>query len=223
MDAPNPIEDLFKQLREGQEFAKKGGETIDDNTLVRYGYEVINNTGMFESKCAKRRKKKANEQTWEAFQTYWTIEVSDFIKNSTAESTTFTAAQVQEIIEHEVAAATAAVQSIPKPPPPPEATPSANAVTQADITNMIAQAINQLQPSGPKGITPPTTKPKKTPLVCQGHNAEGQPITYCWTHGVTKNLRYNSTTCQRKAEGHKDQATLLNRMGDNDATCEKRK
>ena len=50
---PNHIEDLFKEIREGQEFAKKGGEMIDNNTLVRYGYEVINSTGMFKIKGAK--------------------------------------------------------------------------------------------------------------------------------------------------------------------------
>ena len=122
---------FFKQIREGQDFAKKGDETVDNNTLVRYGYEVINNLGMFESKCAKWHKKKASEQRSDAFQTYWTTEVSNFVKNTTAESTTFTATYVQEIVEHEVAVATAAAQSIPpSPPPPPDAYPVATPLAQ---------------------------------------------------------------------------------------------
>ena len=44
---PSPIEDLFKQLRDGQKFAEKGGDTISDNLPIRYGLEVIGTTGLF--------------------------------------------------------------------------------------------------------------------------------------------------------------------------------
>ena len=59
---PNPIEDLFKQLTEGQKFAKKGGETIGDEQLIRFGLEIIEQTGLLTKECTKWRKKaKANK------------------------------------------------------------------------------------------------------------------------------------------------------------------
>jgi hypothetical protein len=36
---------------------------------------------------------------------------------------------------------------------------------------------------------------------------------YCWTHGCMKNPAHTSTTCKRKADGHKDNATMANKMG----------
>ena len=41
---PTPIEDLFKQLRDGQKFAKTGGEDITDSTLMRMAYDQVHET-----------------------------------------------------------------------------------------------------------------------------------------------------------------------------------
>ena len=38
---------------------------------------------------------------------------------------------------------------------------------------------------------------------------------YCWTHGLGKNRKHTSATCNNKAEGHKDEATADNMMGGN--------
>ena len=48
---PTPIKDLWKQLKNGKEIAEKGGETILDSQMVCYGYEIINNTGLFARAC----------------------------------------------------------------------------------------------------------------------------------------------------------------------------
>ena len=42
---PTPIEELFKQLRKGQKFAKQGNVTITDSQLALYAYENIRKTG----------------------------------------------------------------------------------------------------------------------------------------------------------------------------------
>jgi hypothetical protein len=65
---PTPIEDLFKQLKEGQEFAARGKEIIADTTLTREGYNIILATGLFSSACRKWRQLKETEQTWSKFQ-----------------------------------------------------------------------------------------------------------------------------------------------------------
>ena len=52
---------------------------------------------------------------------------------------------------------------------------------------------------------------------------EGIAVSYCWSHGVTQNLRHNSQTCNRKKQGHKDDATYQNRMGGTDMINTSRK
>ena len=54
---PTPIETLYEQLIDGQQFALKGGETIHDSQLVRKGYEIIGKTGLFNEDCKEWRKK----------------------------------------------------------------------------------------------------------------------------------------------------------------------
>ena len=39
---------------------------------------------------------------------------------------------------------------------------------------------------------------------------------YCWTHGA---CGHNGTICRAKAPGHKDEATLTNRMDGSNARC----
>jgi len=60
----------------------------------------------------------------------------------------------------------------------------------------------------------------RTPLPpLQGTNADGNKTTYCWTHGTTTNLRHNSKSCSHPKEGHKEAATLQNKMGGSTELC----
>jgi hypothetical protein len=45
------------------------------------------------------------------------------------------------------------------------------------------------------------------------YTSNGMELFYCWTHGLSKNAAHSSSTCENKAEGHNDAATLDNRMG----------
>jgi hypothetical protein len=38
-------------------------------------------------------------------------------------------------------------------------------------------------------------------------------LFYCWTHGLSKNVAHTSQTCESKATGHYDDATLENCNG----------
>jgi len=37
--------------------------------------------------------------------------------------------------------------------------------------------------------------------------------SYCWTHSILKNHKHTSLTCEKKADGHQDAATLQNKLG----------
>ena len=50
---PTPIETLFEQLDDGKLFAAKSDKVIDDTQLMRWAYDNIKNTGLFDRDCEK--------------------------------------------------------------------------------------------------------------------------------------------------------------------------
>ena len=44
---PTPIENLFRQLREGNKFVSTESETVDKLQMIRYGYANIERIGVF--------------------------------------------------------------------------------------------------------------------------------------------------------------------------------
>ena len=206
---PSPIETLFKQLKDGQAFAASGKETISDSQLVRFGYDIMNNTGVLSRPCTKWRNEKAGDQTWAKFMTHFTAAVKDYNKNTTSSDMKYSAAQVQELVDQRMC------QYVIESPEPTTTTPSANATqTTPSMEAMFETWLqNRNTPLGnplPGQHLQPHTK---APLLCQGYDDKGKPITYCWSHGITQNLKHDSKNCTRRKEGHKENATLHNKMG----------
>ena len=210
---PTPIESLFKQLEDGKDFAEKGNESISDTQLIRWGYENIQNTGLFNADSKKWRKLSSSDQTWSFFKEYFTVCEDDRSKNLTAEDAHFTANAVHEMIQQELAAILCPPDQEQLSAPAPPASANAS-VTISDIKKIIEETLAaQDKPSRqPKDRT--KAKKKDPVLRAQGLD-DGVPVSYCWTHGITRNLHHTSKTCSRKAAGHKDEATLDNKLGGN--------
>ena len=227
---PQPIADLFEQLKKGQRFAAKGNETIHDSQLVRWGYQNIRNTGLFDRACEKWRKKEAKTKKWVDFKKHFRLAEDDRRKNeSTAppsSAPTYTANQVQQIFRDELA--NLLTQEPTESDPTPSTTVTENsslstatpasanaALTAEDIRRIVSETIAaQTTPTNTNNGRwgNPGDRPPRPPLVAQGL-LRGKPVSYCWTHGVTSNLRHTSATCRRKATGHKDDATFNDRKG----------
>jgi hypothetical protein len=221
---PAAIETLFEQLQDGQSFAERGNETISDEQLVRWGYENILATGLFDRDCSKWRKK-TSDKTWTDFQAFFLVAEDDRSKNATTTEATYTANQVQQLIQQELAAFISQEEPQQENIPPPQE--QANAVSAQDIKKMIDDAINQRPPpprqpfrprNGRNGRNTPTPKALKAQALLNGY-----PVSYCWTHGVTRNLEHTSESCTRCAEGHQKDATYDNRKGGSDRTNQIRK
>lgn len=208
---PTPIEALFKQLKDGQAFAASGKETISDSQLVRFGYDIMTNTGVLSRPCTKWRNENTGDQTWPKFMTHFTAAVKDYNKNITSSDMKYSAAQVQELVDQRMC------QYVIESPEPDTTTTTSSANATQITPSMEAMFETWLQNrnshqgnSRPGPILQPQTT---TPLVCQGYDDKGKPITYCWSHGITQNLKHDSKNCIRKKEGHKENATLHNKMG----------
>jgi len=102
---PTPIENLWKQLREGQDFAQEGNEPISDATLARNGYELILATGLFTTACKEWRTRPAATQTFSALQLFFNKEVEDYNSHSPTSSSQGYAnstENIQNIIHNEL-------------------------------------------------------------------------------------------------------------------------
>ena len=229
---PQPIADLFEQLKQGQRFATRGNETIHDSQLVRWGYQNIRNTGLFDRACEKWRKKEPGDKTWVNFKKHFKLAEDDRRKNEattpTTSAPTYTANQVQQILRDEinslltndtpelVSSTSTATSESASSTPAPTATANA-ALTAEDIRRIVSETIAEQTSSNNSNsnnsrLGNPGDRPPRPPLVAQGL-LRGKPVSYCWTHGVTSNLRHTSATCRRKATGHQDDATYNDRKG----------
>jgi hypothetical protein len=226
---PTPIEDLFLQLRDGQEFATDGNETISDSQLLRLCYENINNTGLFNDALKVWRAKPPAGKTYLLFCAYMTSEHEDRMKNQlTSERAGYSANNVSTITDivhkeleqfvnqmplyQEPAQQVNDENNNPNVPPPLQANA---ALTANDVKDLIKTMMNELKPNRRRPLD-------SKPLVSQGTDDAGNKITYCWSHGITSNLRHHSKTCKRQKEGHQTDATLQNKMNGSDERCKPR-
>ena len=72
---PNPIKDLWKQLKEGHEIAEQGGEEMSDAQMVCILYKIINDTGFFAKVCKDWCETPAGQKIFHQMQIYFTKEV----------------------------------------------------------------------------------------------------------------------------------------------------
>ena len=70
MVIPEPIVNVFDQLKQGQAFVTRGNEVIDDTQLIHWGYQIIKATGFFDHDCEKWRKKEQSEKDWKSFKKF---------------------------------------------------------------------------------------------------------------------------------------------------------
>jgi hypothetical protein len=217
---PTPIESLYSQLKVGKDFAEEGAELISDTQLQRIAYDLIQATGLFEVACREWRNKPTATKTWDAFQVFFSLADDDRRKNTATTGTTgYNANNIQELVQTELAnaiGANALLNGHLEPEEPDTASATANSAVTIDHIRTLMQEILTSNSQTRNRPDNRNNRRNQTPLIAQGIDENGVPISYCWSHGITSNLRHTSCTCTRKKEGHKDEATLNNRMGGSD-------
>lgn len=198
---PTPIEDLFRQLADGQKMAADAGEPIVDSQLARIGYTLLLKTGVFGDACRDwRLKPDKDQQTFASFQVHFLRMDRDRLEQTTTRTAGYHAAN-------------AVLSNLPpeaiNPPPPPSthhvcaaASPSPSLASLTHQLRQCQAALAALTVSGPPA---PAALPATTAVR-----------SYCWTHGFIQNLAHTSSTCKHKAPGHVDTATGTNKNGGSD-------
>ena len=114
---------------------------------------------------------------------------------ATTTETTYTANQVQQILQDELFtilgsnAPTDPMLSDNPPPLEPAPVTANAAITIDDVRRVIQETLASNTPSQSRSRTTNPSRPPRSQLVAQGL-LRGKPVSYCWTHGVTSNLRH---------------------------------
>jgi hypothetical protein len=70
-DSHQPVENLFKQIQDCDDFSEAGGVLIGHTQQINVGYANIFATGNFMSACRRWNKKDTVDETWANFKVHF--------------------------------------------------------------------------------------------------------------------------------------------------------
>jgi hypothetical protein len=199
---PTPIEDLFEQLRAGAEFATEGGDTPSTPQMVRLGYNLIYKTGLFSQACREWRDKPAADKTFNNLKLHFKKWDKDRKLLATSSSAGY----------HGANHASSNVPSSDSQATLTQLQQQIQALTSA-LANASTSAPNNSLPSALQATSNASSSNNSTLTPPTGAATTTAPVSYCWSHGSSRNRRHTSATCLHPREGHQATATLENKLG----------
>ena len=246
-DPNSPFDCLIKQIEDGQDYAKDGGQPCTTKQLLHIAYTLIFKTRLYFEECKQWNNCPAAEQTWANFKTQFqnaqcllhdqlhTTKQAGFhsnYANHMPNTETQPPAEYCEALINLASSATTNRELL---------------TTLANSVATINQHINQLNKPNPNTCNKPNNIDTTTDSTALSslttsitdlqqqlsklkkenanlhNNSNCRPHkccdngNYCWTHCYCIRNNHTSTTCQNKAPGHQDQATCDNTMGGSQA------
>ena len=196
--------------------------------MLARAYLLVRNTGMYNDTCREWRKTAAVQQTWTNFKKQFTEAHRDLIHNRNLEENQYhhTANAVLEAFEERTTQAIARIEATTTSDNLEELaeqnselrTQVANATT--DITSLkgtielLRTAVESMNTNNADN------RGRQGQTRIQARNRNRNNTSYWWTRGRTRNNNHTSESCNHKAEGHKNDATLENKKGGSTKYCE---
>ena len=179
----DPIETVWTRIQLCTQYAVIAGEPLPVNVILRLSLTVFEETGTFSDAVKEWRKKALPDRS--------------------------TIAQFQEHFtyhnDERIHILTAAGGGF-------HGANLAIVPTPTDIQATIEQAVATAVAAAYAATSPPTT-PTPAPAPAPNVLSNNVQLYYCWSHGLGRNRNHTSATCNRKRDGHKDEATINNMMG----------
>ena len=205
-DPSAPIESLFQQIEDGVEFAEAGHAPYTPQQIIAIAYFLVFQTGIFEKYCDEWDEKPQQDKSWINFKSHFTRAHQRYRAQQHLKQASFNRQQANHMatseFEQDVRESLQALMIAKE-------SNENNTTSLLQMIEGMKTSIRQLE--GEIQSLKTTIKAKSTYDV----NCEA----YCWTHGRTRNPNHNSSSCRNKSDGHKDEATLNNRMGGSNARC----
>ena len=182
-DITIPLEAVFTQLDEGQEFAKDNKEPISDKQIIRMAYTIIHNTTAFNQACEKWRNKDTTDKSWANFKIYFRKKDKDRRSQLTTASAGY----------HGYQAANRTFQVPMQTQQPTWATDFMSRIIEINTDQNAKMAVLTRQLAA-LSHSEGNTKPSLRMIP----DLKG----YCHTHGKTFNAMHNSANCTKPLPGH---------------------
>ena len=217
-DPTTPIETLYDQIEQAVDIAEAGHQPYTNAQVLTRAYNIILQTGLFTDACREWRNKPRADKTWERFKIHFAQAHKDLRQQEdTAAKTGMHAANaVLSAIQND---AKLAIQQLTN-----ATIADRNQLTDLiQANNTLSKDMKTLQDTVMLLQAQITTLMQTTIQVPTntGNRTRRNPSSqaYCYTHGRTYNDLHTSSTCRNRKEGHKEGATLHNRMGGSDKNC----
>ena len=231
-DPSNPIEQVFNRIEDLVDYGEIANNAYTQAQAIAKGYNILNKTGVFKDYIKTWKRKPAVEHTWINFKDHFRQghdelqETEDLTLQNAGYGNANLIEEIVTRVSSDIQAHLNVIQGPPPTPPPepeeiPPLQPAAQHVTtDALVTQLIQQnqeMMRLLATSNNNRNTRRRPRPSTGPRPGQPTRPLPARINkYCWTHG---RCNHTSVDCESKAPGHKNEATMANKMGGSTYGC----
>ena len=215
-DANMPIEMLFDQIEDAQDFASAAGQPYSNNQLLTTAYNLVYATGLFFDDCKAWNRLPANQKTMDHFKmTFQQAQRELRDQQRTAQQAGFQAngiwCQPTSNNDNPLQETAEALANLAT------ATASDRQALQ-NLTNTVKELSNQIKAKDKqideliKAMNRTSTNGTNTKNTRWAKKDCG---SYCHTHGYLVGPKHNSETCRQPGPNHNRNTTRQNPMGGN--------
>ena len=232
-DPRDPITDVYTAIDDLLDLADTAGSPFTQAQALKMGFEIIKRTGMFTDGLKQWISRPANQRTWTNFKVAMTTERDNLKKLGSLELQQTMNYQQANVMQQMVFAAIQEAvnegtlvptdthhESEEQTQQEHPSQQQANAAMQDPTISIMMKQMQSMQ----EQIMKMMEMQMKMSTNGGSNNNGGQykhpyqppkdkkAWKYCWTHGY---CHHDGATCTRKAQGHKDNATLQDPKGGN--------
>ena len=195
------------RIEECVDYASNGQTPFTNEQVVSSAFYSVQKAGLFNDDCREWKRFSTEQKTWKNFKTHFARAYNELKEN---QQTAGTAGYAGNAMESQTASAlnNLANAAVADRETMANLTSTINCLTQqlAETNNKLAQAVS-------------LTTSLQTELVNLKKNRFRPPAKltfdkYCWTHGPL--CSHSSAECNRRAAGHRAEATNEQRLGGRD-------
>ena len=229
-DISDPIVEIFNPIEDLEEFGVAANDPYTSQQLIKFGLQIIKDTGDLEKGQEEWHERPRNEKTWATFKEHFerAHRILRKTRGKTMKGTAFHRANMlAEQVLHEVRAVqTNVLEALDATNfdgedketvlPPQQKANSAATSVQDEILNTLRMMQGEIAALKRGNLCHQTS----TEDTNTSRNNQRRPVDrtkYCWTHGAWNHL---SKDCFKPREGHKKEATFANKMGGSTKKCQ---
>lgn len=199
-----PIESFFRRIEECVEFAAAGNTPFSPKQAVSQAFYNIQRSGLFSDDIREWKRFPQADKTWDRFKTHFARAYHELKEASaTAKSAGYSGNNaIQE--DHVQALTNLANATV------------ADRETMANLTATINSLSLQLSQTNAKlndALATTARLQSEIQSLKEGKKSKEKSsfTKYCWTHGIQ--CGHSSAECNKRAEGHREEATEENKLG----------